>query len=135
MSKIKGITTKKNIFIFIVFVVAVFILILAGVLIGKIFSDNNDSYHAVYMDTGDLYFGELSTFPSLSLSNVWYVQGISQSEGGGLSINDFTKTVWGPTGSIFLNDDHVVWKVKLSDKSEIIPLLKGMNEEQNNSSK
>jgi len=82
--------------------------------------DFKKSYYAVYLDTGDLYFGELSSFPYLSLSNVWYLQRDSQ---GTTSLAEFVKAPWGPEDKIKINKDKVVWIAKVSDASELIPYI------------
>jgi len=79
------------------------------------------SYYAVYLDTGDLYFGELSRFPYFSLSNVWYLQRDSQGQGNTLS--EFAKAAWGPEDKIKINRDRVVWTAKISNASELIPYI------------
>jgi len=81
--------------------------------------DFKKSYYAVYLDTGDLYFGELSHFPYLSLSNVWYLQRDTQ----GTSLAEFVKAPWGPEDKIKINKDKVVWTAKISDASELIPYI------------
>lgn len=79
------------------------------------------TWYAVYLDTGDLYFGHLSSFPSLSLSDAWYVQ---HSPQGNVSVSDFSKASWKPAGSIQLNRQHVVWTVRIASDS---PLIAAMN--------
>lgn len=79
------------------------------------------TWYAVYLDTGDLYFGHLSSFPSFSLSDAWYVQ---HSPQGSASISDFSKVSWKPVGSIQLNRQHVVWTARIASDS---PLIAAMN--------
>lgn len=80
----------------------------------------NSQYYAVYLDTGDLYFGKLSTFPDMTLSDVWYLQRDSQ---GNNSLSEFIKAPWGPEGSIKINKDKIIWTAKLSDLSQLIPYI------------
>jgi len=102
-------------------IVAALIVIIA-VLVAVFWLPNNllkPNYYAVYLDTGDLYFGKLSHFPHLSLSNVWYLQRDSQ----GTSLTEFVKAPWGPEDKIEINRDRVVWTAKLSDLSQLIPYI------------
>jgi hypothetical protein len=90
-----------------------------------------NQYYAVYLDTGDLYFGKLSTFPDLTLSNVWYLQRDSQ---GNNSLSELIKAPWGPEGSIKINRDKIVWTAKLSDVSQLIPYIENKVPEISNQS-
>lgn len=85
------------------------------------------SYYAVYLDTGDLYFGKLSRFPYLSISNVWYLQRDAQQQS--LSISDFSKVVWLPENKIRINPDKVVWTVKLTKDSPLLSSVKASQQE------
>ena len=78
------------------------------------------SWTAVYLDTGDLYFGRLSSFPTLSLSDAWYVQ---HSPQGDVSISDFSKASWKPAGNIQLNRQHIVWTVHIAPDSPLIAAM------------
>lgn len=80
------------------------------------------SYYAVYLNTGDLYFGKLSTFPSMKLSDVWYLQRDQQNQ---LALSEFSKVLWGPRGDLKLSSDSIVWMAKISSESQILPVLKG----------
>lgn len=81
------------------------------------------SYYAVYLDTGDLYFGKLSRFPRMTLTDVWYLQRDGQNQS--LALSQFSKVVWGPENKMTLDDDKVVWVAKVSKDSQILPMLKG----------
>ncbi|MCL5011880.1 MAG: hypothetical protein M1320_00440 [Patescibacteria group bacterium] len=109
--------SKGWLWAFIALVVVVVVLVVLWI-VGTFSS----SYYAVYLNTGDLYFGKLSPF-SDTLSNAWYIQRDAQSQSLGLA--DFSKVAWGAEGTIKLNDKNVVWMAQLSDKSPIVPVLKG----------
>jgi len=114
--------TKINKFLLgLVIVLVLAILVIFGVWYWKNIEKN--SFYAVYLDTGDLYFGQLSKFPSLSLSNVWYLQRDSQNQG--VALMDFSKAAWKPEGKIKINRDRVVWISKISQDSPIISVMLG----------
>ncbi len=117
----------NKILLFAVIVLAAVVVILGGVYYWQKFGSQK-TYYAVYLDTGDLYFGELSTFPHWSLSDVWYLQRNSQ---GNTSLAQFSKSPWGPDGTIELNKDKIVWSAKISDTSQLIPYLNGSASELN----
>lgn len=103
-------------------VVIVFALVVAGGAVAWALGIFAPSYYAVYMTTGDLYFGNKSLF-SDTLRNVWYIQRDAQNQS--LNLNDFSKVVWGPSGDLIVNEDQVVWMTKLSKESPVISVLKG----------
>lgn len=107
--------------VFLVIILVAVVVIFAGLFVWQKNGEATGNYYAVYLKTGDIYFGKLSKFPYLSLSSVWYLQG-GQS---GLSINQFSKSVWGPEDEIRLNNDEIIWTAKLSKDSQILPILKG----------
>ena len=113
--------SKINKILLIVIIILVIAIIVAGVL--WFMRGSGDDYYAVYLDTGDLYFGTLSRFPHLSLTDVWYLQRDSQNQG--LSLQDFSKVAWGPENKIELNQDKIVWMAKISDASQLMPVLTG----------
>ena len=113
--------TKINKFLLgLVIVLVLAILVIFGVWYWKNIEKN--SFYAVYLDTGDLYFGQLSKFPSLSLSNVWYLQ---RDQSQGVALMDFSKAAWKPEGKIKINRDRVVWISKISQDSPIISVMLG----------
>lgn len=84
----------------------------------------SDQYYAVYLTSGDLYFGKLSRFPSLTLSDVWFIQRNSQDSQNPYSLSQFKKAFWGPGDIMDLSEKEVVWTVKLRDDSPILDLIK-----------
>ena len=70
-------------------------------------------YYAVYLNTGDLYFGRLNYFSNSSLSDVYYIQRNPEDRQNPLSISKFENSFWKPEGKIYINDDMIVWKVRL----------------------
>lgn len=105
-------------------VVIVFALIIAAGAVAWALGIFSPSYYAVYMTTGDLYFGKLMPF-SHTLTDVWYLQ--RDAQGQALNLVDFTKTAWGSGGDLNLNAQHVVWRSKLAPSSPIINALRGLS--------
>jgi len=81
-----------------------------------------DSYYAVYLNTGDLYFGHLTTFPTVIMTDVYYMQRNETDKSVGLQ--RFTDSVFNPENKITLNRDNIVWTTKLKDDSEVIKAIK-----------
>lgn len=82
-----------------------------------------EKYSAVYLNTGDIYFGKLSRFPRMTLHDVWFLQkGSDAQQGFGLS--KFEKAFWGPSDEMTINDKNVIWVTELKADSEVIKAIK-----------
>lgn len=95
----------------------VVIIVAAGAII--YWQKSGSGYAAVYLSTGDVYFGKLSRFPKMALTNVWF---LAKSENG-FSVNQLTKAVWGPEDKIVFNRDNVVWVAALDKESQLLEAL------------
>ncbi len=103
-------------------VVIVLVLVLVGVVVWQTWL-SGPSYYAVYMRTGDLYFGQLSQFPSFGLSHVYMLQVNSQKSQNPVSVQKFANVFWGPEDHINLNHNEVVWYTKLTPDSQLVKLI------------
>ncbi|MBI3588830.1 MAG: hypothetical protein HY093_00230 [Candidatus Liptonbacteria bacterium] len=120
--------SKKLLFI----LVTVMVLLLAIVIwlflkvsdTGSTVASPASPYSAVYLSTGEIYFGKLSWFPRPKLSNVWFLQ---RSSGGanqpGLNLLPFKSVIWGPESELYLNSKDIVFWTKIRADSQIIPLM------------
>ncbi len=73
-------------------------------------------YSVVTMTNGDIYFGRLSWSRGPHLANVWVLQ---RDPNGQISLNQFTRSVWGPTDELYLNNANIVSWARLSADSQI----------------
>ncbi len=82
-----------------------------------------EKYSAVYLNTGDIYFGKLSRFPRMTLRDVWFLQkGSDAQQGFGLS--KFDKAFWGPEDEMAINEKNVIWVTELKTDSEVVKAIK-----------
>lgn len=80
-------------------------------------------YSAVYLNTGDIYFGKLSRFPRMTLRDVWFMEkGNAAQQGFGLA--KFENAFWGPEDKLVINDENVIWTTELKDDSEVVLAIK-----------
>jgi hypothetical protein len=80
-------------------------------------------YYAVYLRTGDLYFGHLSKFFSkYTLTNIYLLQ---RDSNGGFSLQKFSQSAYQPEDKMVLNKDNIVWISKIQKESPLIPILEG----------
>jgi len=117
---------KKSIFHKLTFIIILALIIIAVLVIGVVIGRaafSSPSYYAVYLDTGDLYFGRISHTPKFTLSDAWYLQRDPTKQS--ISINSFAKTSWSPEGTLKINDDKIVWIAKVSKDSPIMSIING----------
>jgi len=114
----KETSSSRFAILFIIIAILIVALVVVGWYLARL---KGDTVYAVYLNTGDLYFGELSSFPSMTLYNAWYLQRDNQT--GDISATDMSQTAWGSSGTLRLNRDSVVWTSKLSRDNEIYKLV------------
>ena len=61
----------KNQFLKTAFIVLVSLVVI-GIIAGVIFSFIHRPYMAVYLATGDIYFGRVSSFPHVTIQDPWF---------------------------------------------------------------
>ncbi len=103
-------------------IVIVLLIALAGVIVWQTWL-GGPSYYAVYLKTGDLYFGQLSQFPSFELSHVYLLQVNSQDQQNPVNVQKFSNVFWGPEDSIKISRDEVAWYTKLRSDSQLVRLI------------
>jgi hypothetical protein len=86
-------------------------------------------HYAVYLLSGDLYFGQMSWYCPNTLSDARLIQQGQNTEEGQPDFNlvKFEDVFWGPAGDLKLNKDNVLWITKLSDESQVVKLIKDVN--------
>ncbi|MFA5083811.1 MAG: hypothetical protein WC475_00285 [Candidatus Paceibacterota bacterium] len=105
--------------------VIVLLLILVGVIFWqKVWSQT--SFYAVYLETGDLYFGKLARFSRYTLSDVHFLQRNPNDTNQPYSIQRLDQAFWKPENAIKLNPAKVVWITKLVSGSDVVNFLEGL---------
>jgi len=79
-------------------------------------------YSAVYLNTGDIYFGKLSRFPRTTLRDVWFLQ--KEGEGQGVALSKFENAFWGPKDKMVINEESIIWATELTEDSEVVRAIK-----------
>jgi hypothetical protein len=101
-------------------------IILLGVLVYISFvnkTDKQPTYHAVFLQTGDMYFGKLSRFPKLTLTDVWFLQRNIDEEQAGFNLMKFSNAMFGPEDKMEINKENVIWISKLRDDSQVVAFI------------
>ena len=81
-------------------------------------------YSAVYLSTGDIYYGKLSWFPSPHLTDVWLLQRQQDAQGQAqVAVEPFNSSFWGPVDEIDLNPRQIVFWTRLRNDSKLAQAL------------
>lgn len=107
----------------ILFIVVILLLVLIVVLVVWKLFIAAPIYHAVYLTTGDIYFGTLVRFPTYGLKQVYTFQVNPEDQEAPLSIQRFRNVFWGPEDFLRINREHVIWTVKLSSTGQLAQLI------------
>jgi hypothetical protein len=103
----------------IIFLVAILIGILLGVSLIYL-SKKKSNYYAVFLNNGAIYFGKLSTFPKLKLDDAIFLQVDQQ---GQASFQRFKDAFWMPKGTIYLNQNSILFIAPLDENSPLVNLI------------
>ncbi len=104
-------------------VVIILILVVAALVVWQV-GFKSAAYSAVFLRSGDLYFGELMRFPSFGLKNVYTLSVNPQDAQNPISIQRFKNVFWGPQDWLKINRDEVVWITKLDPAGQLAQLIK-----------
>jgi hypothetical protein len=110
-------------------VVVVIIFIAVGVLVGIRLSSGSSQtalspYSAVYLSTGDIYFGKLSWSPSPHMEDAWFLQRSTDAKGNAtVGVYPFSQVAWGPSDEVSFNAQQIIFWARLSATSSIAQLI------------
>lgn len=108
----------KNNIIILILCIIILLVSICFFYLGK----KNDSYYAVYLETGELYIGHLSMFPTLVMTDIHYIQ--KDETNNTLGLQKFADSVFSPEDKIVLNRDNIVWTTKLKEDSEMMKAIR-----------
>ena len=114
--------SKKNL---IIVVVVVLVALIVGVLGYKM--SHNNQYSVVYLTTGEVYVGKLSTFPSLTLTNGYILQVIKDATDptkNNFQLQPISQALWAPS-ELHLIEKNVIFYGPLMPTSTIAQKLAG----------
>jgi hypothetical protein len=107
-----------------IIVIVVLIAIGAGVWMAIENANNPNGpspYSAVYLTSGDIYFGKLSWFPQPHLTDVWYLQRTTGADGQTqVSVQPLKNVFWGPMNDITLNANQILFTARLNNMSQLV---------------
>jgi flagellar basal body-associated protein FliL len=122
----KNMKKGKAIFFGIIIIVIVALalwlgFVLAGMQSGSANPSAASPYSAVYLTSGDVYFGRLSWFPSPHMTDVWFLErNQSQSGETQLAIAPMKSVFWGPVDEINFNPQEILFWTRLMNSSQVV---------------
>jgi hypothetical protein len=132
---------SSKIFVFAVIVIVVIALavwagfVIAGMQAGATNPSGASPYSAVYLTSGDIYFGKLSWFPSPHMTDVWYVtRNQGQSGETQLGIAAMKSVFWGPSDEVNFNAQDILFWTRLENSSQVVQAITGQLSGQSSSS-
>ncbi len=111
----------------VVLIVVIIVLVALGVWVGSWVSglakpnpSGPSEYSAVYLSTGDIYYGKLDWFPWPRIKNVWFLQrGVNAQNQPQLGIVPFNTAFWGPVDEVYLNPKQIIFWARLRNDSQV----------------
>jgi hypothetical protein len=116
--------SKRNI---IIAVAVILVLVIIGFFVYKARMD--DGYSIVYLTTGEVYIGKLTTFPDLKLTDTFILQVTKDAKDptkNSFQLQPVKDALWAPE-YINLNTENVIFHGPLSETSQIAQTLAGQN--------
>jgi hypothetical protein len=81
-------------------------------------------YAAVYLSSGDVYYGQIAWRPTPHLTDVWYLEKAAAPNGTvQYGIAPFKNAVWGPIDEIFLNQSNILYWTYLRTDSPVAKII------------
>lgn len=86
-------------------------------------ADTSGVYYAVYLRSGDVYFGTLTRSPKLMLGNA-YALVKNDNNKDPFRIVKVTDMAWGPKGELELNQKQALWIAELAEDGTVMKYIK-----------
>lgn len=116
----------KVIFLGMAIIIIIAAAVWAGFVIASMRSGGSNptgasQYSAVYLVSGDVYFGKLSWFPSPHMTNVWFLErNQDQSGQTQLAIAPMKSVFWGPSDEVNFNPQEILFWTRLTNGSQVV---------------
>jgi hypothetical protein len=113
--------SKKNL---VVVVIVLMVVLVAGYLLNK--KNSGSKYSVVYMNTGEVYVGNLSIFPNFKLTNGYILQAskdVADPTKSNFQLQPVNQTLWAPK-SMYINRKNIIFYGELLPNSRIVETIK-----------
>lgn len=115
-------------FLPIVFVVVLLVVLVYFININQQNKGNSGNYSVVYLSTGEVYVGRLSTFPQFKLTNSYILtttKDTTDSTKSNFQLNPINEALWAPK-YLNINRDQVIFYGPILKDSNIGKTLAGL---------
>ncbi len=102
-------------------IVVVLVLVVAGLGFLQYKAKSSGGYSVVYLNTGEVYIGKLTTFPDFQLKDSYILQVTKDAEDAtktNFQLNPINEALWAPK-SLHLNRENVIFYGPLLPTSKI----------------
>jgi hypothetical protein len=79
-------------------------------------------YVAVYLATGDIYYGKMTCFPKFTLTDALFLQ---RGADGNLGLQKLSDAFWKPKGPMVIERDQIVFWSELDPSSPVVSAIEG----------
>jgi hypothetical protein len=105
-------------------IIAAVIFVGIGIWLGTMFTGGDEvkdsEYSAVYMISGDIYFGKLSWFPKPHITNAWHLdRSVDAENKPQTALVPVKSALWGPSEDLYLNKDQIIFWSRLREDSQV----------------
>jgi len=112
-------------------VIIILLLIGVGIWVGVTIITGKSSaatalspYSAVYLSTGDIYFGKLDWSPTPHMEDTWFLQRSTNPQGDAtVGVYPFSQVAWGPSDTVYFNTQQIIFWTRLNSTSSIAQLI------------
>ena len=88
---------------------------------------SEDEYQAVFLDNGQVYFGQLDTSNDrfYTLTDVFYLQSgtVAVEQGSNLALTKLGNEAHGPHDEMHINIDHILFIEDMKDSSKVVEAI------------
>jgi hypothetical protein len=105
--------------------IALIIVVVAAVLFAITFFMfiHKKPYVAVYLVTGDIYYGRMAYSPKFALEDAVFLQ---KDTDGKLSLQKLSDAFWKPKGPMMIERDQIVFWTEVDSTSPIVSAIEGL---------
>lgn len=107
--------------------VTIIVLAIATSIYFQTRNQSTSNYSVVYLTSGEVYVGHLSSFPKLSLNDAYLIQIVKDPADAtktSFQLAPLSQTIWSPK-VLYLNEDHIIFSGPINESSQVVQTIEG----------
>ena len=121
----KTLKFNKKIILYLIIAALVVIFTYSSYAYGKnIFPFGAKKWQVVQLQSGDLYYGHLRTFPCCKLTDAYFIQNIQNQTSTTSQLQSLGSLFFGPENIMYFQKNQILWWANLSSDSKILNIIK-----------